>query len=89
MNEDGEKYTYYVIESNARIDGYLDPEYSNESAPTLTDSKATDKGTIINKQMGGPELPHTGGPGDTAIKFLGATFMFMAVVTFLERKKRK
>ena len=88
LSEDGEKYTYYVIESNARIDGYLDPEYSNESAPTGA-TAAYDGGTIINKQKGGPELPHTGGPGDTMIKLLGTVIMFAAIVTFLERKKRK
>jgi hypothetical protein len=82
------KYTYYVEETNSQLTGYLTPSYTNTSAPTGA-TAAYDGGTIINQQKGGPELPHTGGPGDTMIKLLGTVVMFAAIATFLERKKRK
>jgi len=37
----------------------------------------------------GSALPHTGGPGTTMIKLLGTTVMFAAIVSFINRKKRK
>lgn len=88
-NIDGEnKYTYYVQETNEQLAGYEAPFYWNSSAPTGSDA-AYNHGKIINKQIGGVELPHTGGPGGTVIRLMGTAVMFAAIATFINRKKRK
>jgi LPXTG-motif cell wall-anchored protein len=69
-DENGEKYTYTVTETNEQLEGYLAPTYSNTSAPTGA-AAAYDKGTIINQEPG-VELPSTGGPGTKLFTILGS-----------------
>lgn len=83
-DEEG-RYTYYVQETNTKLDGYLDPTYTNTRAPNLLD-KAYDEGTIINQQEGGFELPSTGGPGTRMIYLLGSMFLATAII-LLGRKR--
>ena len=86
--EDETEYTYYVREINEQLAGYEVPSYWNVSAPSGSDA-AYNHGKIINKQIGGPELPSTGGPGVSIVKTVGLAVMLMTIATFLERKKRK
>jgi hypothetical protein len=71
------RYTYYVQETNTKLEGYLNPSYSNTSAPTLL-TAAYDGGTIINQQEGGAVLPSTGGIGAHPIRTLGLTLITFA-----------
>ena len=71
------QYTYYAEETNLQLAGYLAPSYWNTSAPTGC-TAAYDKGIIINKQEGGYELPHTGGPGTRIFTILGSILILGA-----------
>ena len=71
------QYTYYAEETNLQLAGYLEPSYWNTSAPTGC-TAAYDKGIIINKQEGGYELPHTGGPGTRIFTILGSILILGA-----------
>ena len=85
-DENGEKYTYYVTETNEQLEGYISPTYSNTSAPTGGDA-AYDNGTIINRQYG-VELPSTGGPGTPPIYLIGIMLACFAGAGLLMRKRK-
>lgn len=82
------KYTYYVEETNEKLDGYLAPSYSNPSAPTGV-TVAYDDGTIVNQKEGGYELPSTSGPGTNLIYLLGFTLTGLAGSSLVTRKKQR
>ena len=84
-NENNEKYTYTVTETNDQLEGYIAPTYSNTSAPTGA-TVAYDKGTIINQQPG-VELPSTGGPGTRLFTILGLVLIAGAGVLLLRRRR--
>ena len=86
-NENNEKYIYTVTETNAQLDGYIAPSYSNTSAPTGA-TAAYDKGTIINQQAG-VELPSTGGPGTNLIYLLGIMLSGFAGTGMLMKRRRR
>ena len=85
-NENNEKYTYTVTETNDQLEGYLAPTYSNTSAPTGADA-AYDKGTIINRQPG-VELPSIGGPGSHAVIILGGLLIVLSGIGLVMKKRR-
>jgi len=87
--EDG-VYTYYVEETNSQLTGYTSPSYSNTSQPT-GGTVAYTGGTIINKQVGGYELPQTGGIGTTLFTALGGlmTATAGAILTMKSYRRRK
>ena len=84
-NENNEKYTYTVTETNDQLEGYIAPTYSNTSAPTGA-TVAYDKGTIINQQPG-VELPSTGGPGTRLFTILGSILILGAGVLLWRRRR--
>lgn len=84
-NENNEKYTYTVTETNDQLEGYLAPTYSNTSAPTGA-AAAYDKGTIINQQPG-VELPTTGGPGTRLYTILGIMMITFGATMLLFRRQ--
>ena len=68
------QYTYFATEMEA-VSGYNPGTYSNppvsDSATWITGDYATDGGKIINRPVGGYELPQTGGIGTTLFTALG------------------
>lgn len=85
-SEDDGKYTYYVEETNQKLDEYLEPRYRNTSAPTGS-TEAYDGGVIINQQEGGVELPHTGGIG-TAVFYMFGTILVLGSGVILASRRR-
>lgn len=85
-DEDGNRYTYFVTETNAQLDGYNEPTYSNTRAETLVDA-AYDGGTIINKEANGYELPHTGGIGTTIFYIFGSILVIGGGIYFISRRR--
>jgi len=83
-------YTYFVKETNAQLEGYIEPSYSSPSALTGGEA-AFHSGTIENKQEGGFELPQTGGIGTTLFMALGGFLTVMAgtVLTIKRSRRRK
>ena len=79
------KYTYYVTETNSRLEGYYEPSYTSASVPT-GGSFALDQGTIINQQEGGAELPSTGGPGTHLIHLAGAVLTMIGILLLCRRR---
>ena len=85
-NANNEKYTYTVTETNAQLEGYLEPAYSNVSAPTGAKA-AYNNGVIINRQPG-VELPSTGGPGSNLLYLLGSLMLAFSGAGLVMRKRR-
>lgn len=83
-SEDGE-YTYFVTETSAVPEGYLDVRYENTSAPTGT-TAAYDQGIIINQEEG-IELPSTGGPGNEAFSLIGSVIICLAAAGLMMKRR--
>ena len=81
-------YAYFVKETNIQLEGYKAPSYSSPSAPTRGEA-AYDKGTIVNKQVGGYVLPQTGGIGTALFTALGGLMTATAGAVLALRRKRK
>ena len=81
------KYTYYVEETNQRLEGYLEPSYWNTGAPT-GGTAAYDDGKIINKQEGGYELPSTGGSGVVGVYAIGSLLVLAAAILLAVKRRR-
>ena len=83
---------YYAVEYE-KVSGYKDPTYENkgENGTTYTPGgdNALNHGKIINRPEDSYELPSTGGPGTTALYFLGIMLTGLASVGLVMWKRRR